>query len=1276
LETNRKSEYYQTETVTDAVLLIYLLIFLGIYFDIRYLFTDTVVTGGDTASWYGVARHMLDELLPNGRLSGWDMGNFCGYPNFSFYFIPPFLMAVAPAYFLGLPLTVTLKVAIMVGIFMLPLTTYFGLRVMKYRFPVPIMGAAASFLILFNESYTMFGGNALSTFAGEFCYMFAFALFPWFAGLLYQGVETGKGAVKTGVLLGIIGLSHLFVFIPAVLLAVYWYLARGKVPYIWKVAWVGFGIMAFWILPVLAYRYPYTTPVYIIWQDFISWHHALSGLGLILLMAGPGMALFCLRDQAQTGELPKHDFSLCPSRRLLSLPKIMIIFASVLAFVGFYFLCTYLVLGQDMWHRGISVPNLSLSPIGKEAASALLNLIIPISLFLSFPVVCLWIWAGKKKHRFEKLCKLTGFLCFMTVLGVLMGELYHVILDPIKDEGTRALFLGKSLKIPICVFLLGIAGWLLFFSETGKRAIQHMISHPGPRVFGMYAGLIFGCVMTYFGAHFLNIPDIRFLPPILFALILLFFADTCGGFFASYSLKIRISGAVGFCFLCALWVILGAVQPDDWYRYNNKGYEGTPGYREYIQINDYLRNYENTDPLNAPRVGYEKCDEYGLYGGDRAFESLPAFSGRQTMEGIHYASSPASKFMAFFQTEYSRDIKTPKAHILSRMNPDALPVHLGLYNISQLILSTAEAKRVFADSPLFKREADFGQLSVYRYLECDGKYVDVPEIRPVLYTPEKWIEAFYQWYIRPELNGVLLIPEKFIENEADKAVFFSKTDDVLHLEDFRKDRLNREKLEIDTHLEHLKIRFTTNKVGLPHLVKVSYFPNWQVERGANGVYPVSPHLMMVIPREKEVILTYGMTSRDKIGWSITGFTLISLLVWLIFCAVKKMNSVFAERISAFAMPIRGFFQYLFLPVEKSLTFLRPRVIVPVFLAAFLFMAGGAVERNQPVRAYIQGARYYEMGVRQISAGHQEEGEKYFGKAIAGMEKFLRNRREFDQIDIVLSMFSVSMCYENLGQNHKAEEWYRQVIAEYPHSRYVGEAYWKLALLRKYERDGNLKLGLEKLKKSHEASGLSLLRKAIRQTGEMREYLEKAVETDPHSQWAKNARKEVRRDRQYMEDFKSAVFAVTTAEDIIEFFSPVRENNTGTLTGLYLDAKSGWSDTGLRVEKEQYLDFECSGIWAAAPESVRDVWPDAGPGGHAGHPAEKIFRHLDSEKELPGIPFAALLGKVGKTIFLIGDKEKVIMPESGRLFLVINDCPPHRHDNRGGLRISIQGQQRN
>ncbi len=49
------------------------------------------------------------------------------------------------------------------------------------------------------------------------------------------------------------------------------------------------------------------------------------------------------------------------------------------------------------------------------------------------------------------------------------------------------------------------------------------------------------------------------------------------------------------------------------------------------------------------------------------------------------------------------------------------------------------------------------------------------------------------------------------------------------------------------------ISFDVDQVGVPVLVKVSYFPNWKVE-GAEGPYRVAPNQMIVVPTENDVEL--------------------------------------------------------------------------------------------------------------------------------------------------------------------------------------------------------------------------------------------------------------------------------------------------------------------------------------------------------------------------------------------------------------------------------------
>ena len=64
------------------------------------------------------------------------------------------------------------------------------------------------------------------------------------------------------------------------------------------------------------------------------------------------------------------------------------------------------------------------------------------------------------------------------------------------------------------------------------------------------------------------------------------------------------------------------------------------------------------------------------------------------------------------------------------------------------------------------------------------------------------------------------------------------------------------------------IAFDVDTPGSPVLVKASYFPNWRVE-GADGPYRVAPNLMVVVPTDEHVELTYGREPVEWIAYALT-----------------------------------------------------------------------------------------------------------------------------------------------------------------------------------------------------------------------------------------------------------------------------------------------------------------------------------------------------------------------------------------------------------------------
>jgi hypothetical protein len=72
-------------------------------------------------------------------------------------------------------------------------------------------------------------------------------------------------------------------------------------------------------------------------------------------------------------------------------------------------------------------------------------------------------------------------------------------------------------------------------------------------------------------------------------------------------------------------------------------------------------------------------------------------------------------------------------------------------------------------------------------------------------------------------------------------------------------------IEVDDH----RVSFTTEAIGVPHLIKISYFPNWTAS-GAEGPWRASPSLMVVVPTESDVVIEFQDT------WAETGGKVLTL----------------------------------------------------------------------------------------------------------------------------------------------------------------------------------------------------------------------------------------------------------------------------------------------------------------------------------------------------------------------------------------------------------------
>jgi hypothetical protein len=247
--------------LTDASGLALILFVLVDYFRPSLLLTPTIAAGGDTPCHFPTFVEFHERLLPHLRLHGWYSGAYLGHPLLLYYFPLPFLAMSALVPALGLP--AAFKVGSVLGVFLLPVCAYVSFRLMGFRSPVPLVGAAAAVVFLFNEENPIWGGTIASTLTGEFAYAYGTALAVLFLGVVYRAYAQGRGPWWPAVALGVTALAHGYAVLWAGLSATFFlYAARRPLRtlrWLFAVAVIAFALAAVWLLPLLS-SWGWTTP--------------------------------------------------------------------------------------------------------------------------------------------------------------------------------------------------------------------------------------------------------------------------------------------------------------------------------------------------------------------------------------------------------------------------------------------------------------------------------------------------------------------------------------------------------------------------------------------------------------------------------------------------------------------------------------------------------------------------------------------------------------------------------------------------------------------------------------------------------------------------------------------------------------------------------------------------------------------------------------------------------------------------------------------------------
>jgi uncharacterized membrane protein len=216
-------------------------------------------TGGDMGAHVWGPAYLRDNLLANFRLMGWSMDWYSGLPVYRFYMVVPALLILALDVFL--PYGVAMKVVAVLGILALPACVWLFGRFARFAFPIPELLAIGATVFLYDESFTIYGGNIASTMAGEFSFSLALALtFVAFA-YVARAMERGTGLAVSAVFLALAALSHgivlLFVFGGVLMMVLLVAKAKNRGLGV-QIMVFGVLLSAFWVVPFV-FNHAYMT---------------------------------------------------------------------------------------------------------------------------------------------------------------------------------------------------------------------------------------------------------------------------------------------------------------------------------------------------------------------------------------------------------------------------------------------------------------------------------------------------------------------------------------------------------------------------------------------------------------------------------------------------------------------------------------------------------------------------------------------------------------------------------------------------------------------------------------------------------------------------------------------------------------------------------------------------------------------------------------------------------------------------------------------------------
>jgi hypothetical protein len=330
---------------------------------------------------------------------------------------------------------------------------------------------------------------------------------------------------------------------------------------------------------------------------------------------------------------------------------------------------------------------------------------------------------------------------------------------------------------------------------------------------------------------------------------------------------------------------------DGWARWNFEGYEGKASYGEYHGIVKKMEELGKDPAHGCGRALWENNSDLNKYGTTMALMLLPFWTDGciGSMEGLFFEAAGTTPYHFIAAAALSKQSSNPVRELRYDNNdPEKGVKYMRLLGIRYYMAYTPEAVQKADTQTELTKVGTSGPWHVYEL--ATTSLVEPLTIQPVVVNPregdprERWLEigtSYFQheeeWSALPVADGPTEWQQIDVEADIDRKIGEEgqpgrQVDIVIPKESIRQTAVEPTQVS-NVVIGTESVSFTVDKVGTPVLIKVSYFPNWKV-KGAQAVYRAAPNMMVVVPTEKNVSLSYEPSRLDRSSYLLTFLGLV------------------------------------------------------------------------------------------------------------------------------------------------------------------------------------------------------------------------------------------------------------------------------------------------------------------------------------------------------------------------------------------------------------------